>query len=464
MTTRRNFLKGAGGISVGLPFLPSLTKSAKADCSEGHQRLVMLFQPQGMIMEEWHPTGTGSDFQLSPILSPLESVRDDIVVISGLDNQNPHAFGNSYGHPGASKSMFTGMPLSCNMTADGSILPESQQPSEPDPFIGAGGPSIDQVIASRLAAPTPYESLGFAIGATDYYEAVAAYYTARDEVLGLEPDPRVAFDRLFADFEPGEPTALQRLRAARGSVLDQVAGSYEAVANRLSHEDRIRLEAHAEKIRELETRLGHGAGGGQGCALPDFSLPGDYDPHHSDFDDVGGRAQIDNAVMALACDMTRVTSIQYTHGQNNRFPWLGHPFPFQFEGWHGIFHIVPDGPTGRDDPVVRPAMLDVFRWYAEMFRYLVERLAETPDGNGSLLDSTLVVWACELGDGAGHNSMDIPVVLAGNLCGAIETGRHLEYYGRSTNDLLVSILNAFGYDDQRYGWDLCEGALPGLVT
>ncbi|MEM6989677.1 MAG: DUF1552 domain-containing protein [Myxococcota bacterium] len=463
MTTRRNFLKGAGGVGVGLPFLPSLMRPASASCDDGIQRLVVLYQPQGMIMEEWHPTGTGSNFELSPILSPLEPIKDDIVVVSGLDNTMPTMFNNSGGHQGASKSIFTGMTVSSNLAPDGTPLPAGQQP-EVDHFVGAGGPSVDQVIASRMAAPTPYESLGFAIGTTSYYEAVAAFHAGRDEVLGMEPDPREAFDRLFADFEPSEPSPMQRLRAARGSVLDSVAGSYEAVANRLSARDRQRLEAHATKIRELEMRFANGAGGGTGCDLPDFTLPGDYDPNHDDFDDVGGRAQIDNAVMALACDMTRVTSIQYTHGQGNRFPWLGHPFPFDFDGWHGIFHIVPGGPTGREDPVVRAAMLDVMRWYAEMFRYLVQRLAETPDGEGTMLDSTLVVWATEMGDGAGHNLQDIPVVLAGNLCGALETGRHMEYYGRSTNDLLVSILNAFGHEDQSFGHpELCAGPLPGLV-
>ncbi len=462
MTTRRNFLKGAGGLAVGLPFLPSLTR-AKAGPGEGPQRLILLMQPQGMIMEEWHPTGTGSNFELSPILSPLETIKDDIVVVSGLDNTMPHLFNNAGGHQGASKSIFTGTTVSSNLAPDGTPLPEGQRP-DVEHEVGAGGPSIDQVIAARLNAPTPYESLGFAIGTTSYYEAVAAFHAGRDEILGLEPDPREAFDRLFADFEPGEPSPMQRLRAARGSVLDSVAGSYEAMSSRLSAADRQRLDAHATKIRELELRLGNAPGGGQGCQLPDFSLPGNYDPHHDDFDDVGGRAQIDNAVMALACDMTRVTSIQYTHGQGNRFPWLGHPFPFDFDGWHGIFHIVPDGPTGRDIPEVRAAMLDVMRWYSEMFRYLVESLKNTPDGDGSMLDSTLVVWACEMGDGAGHNLRDIPVVLAGNLCGALETGRHMEYYGRSTNDLLVSILNTFGYEDQTFGHaELCEGPLPGLV-
>jgi hypothetical protein len=349
------------------------------------------------------------------------------------------------------------------MTADGAVLPPNQVPSI-EGAAGAGGPSIDSVIAQRLAAPTPYASLGFAVGVTSYHEMIAAFHTGRDQVLGLEPDPRAAFDRLFADLDPAEPSPLQRLRAARGSVLDAVANSYESLSNRLSMNDRRRLEAHAERIRELELRFGNGVVGGQGCAEPQFSLPAGYDPQSSDFDDVGGRAQIDNLVMSLACDLTRVASLQFMQGQTNRFPWLGHPFPYDFRDWHEIFHIVPDGRTGREDPVVRAAMIDAMRWYAEMFAYLVQRLAETPDGDGSLLDSTLVVWASELGDGHAHNTFDIPIVLAGNVCGALETGRHLEAYGRSTNDLLVSILNLFGYDDQTFGWaEMCDGPLPGLA-
>ncbi len=464
MTTRRNFLKGAGGLAVGLPFLPSISETARAGGGDSPQRLILLFQPQGMIMDEWHPTGTGSNFELSPILSGLAPIREHVNIISGLDNRVPMMAPFQYGHPGASKAIWTGMPMGFSLTPDGQI-----NDSVPEPenvwSMGAGGPSVDQVIAQRMAAPTPYASLGLSIGTTSYLEAAASYHSGFEEMVGLEPDPRIAYDRLFEGFDPGTPSALQRLRAARGSVLDAVAESYASTTARASALDRERLEAHAEKIRELELRFSNGAGGGQGCALPQFSLPGNYDPEHSDFDDVGSIAQIENAVMALACDMTRVVSIQYTHGHDNRFPWLGHPFPFElWDGWHGIFHITPGGPTGREDPVVRAAMIDAMQWYANNFVHLVQRLAETPDGDGTLLDSTLVVWACELGDGDGHGSNNIPIVTAGNMCGTIETGRHLQFPGRSTNDLLVSILNAFGHEDTSFGLaEACDGALPGFV-
>ncbi len=462
MPTRRNVLRGAGGLCVGLPFLPSLMRSAQADCSQGIKRLVVMHQPQGMIMEEWHPTGVGTNFELSPILAGLEPIKDDIVVVSGLDNQMANHFGNQSGHFGANKSLWTGMPCSNNLDADGNPLPESQRPELIDHPDLAGGPSLDQVIANRLGAPTPYRSLGMTVGQSWDYEVYAAFHAARDEPMGMDSDPREVFDRLFADFEPGEPSPMQRLRAARGSVLDSVAGSYEAVAARLSAADRVRLDAHAAKVRELELRFANGPGGGQGCALPEFALPPDYDPDSDDFLDVGAIAQVENAVMALACDMTRVVSIQHIGG--NRYPWLGHPLPFHFDGYHGIFHIDPPN-SGRDIPEIRAAMLDVMRWYADTFLHLVQRLAETPDGNGSLLDSTLVVWTSEFGDGQSHVTDNIPVVMAGGVCGALQTGRHVEYYGRSTNDLLVSILNAFDFEDTTFGLsDVCQGPLPGLVS
>lgn len=467
MSTRRNFLKGAGGVAVGLPFLPSLSGRARANCDAGVRRLVVIHQQQGMIMEEWRPSGVGSSFELSPILAPLAAHQEDIVVVSGLDNPVPEMTDNQGGHNGANKSILTGMPLSENMTEEGDFAPLETLDVE---YGAAGGPSIDQVIARRLGAATAYESLGLAIGGTQQLTTAGAFYAERDDWLGMDADPRAVFDRLFSDLEaPPDPTAAQRLRAARGSVLDSVAGQYSSVASRASSADRIALEAHATRIRELELRLGSGGGAGVGCSQPQYSFPSNYDPNHSNFDDVSGRAQIDNAVMALACDLTRVTSLQFAESSDNRFPWLSQEFAYSQHGfttWHEAFHIQPEGTvSGRDHEVVRPAMIEAMQWYAQMFAYLVQRLAETPDGDGSLLDSTLVLWTCEFGDGRAHWSNDVPVVLAGNLCGVVETGRHLDYTGRSTNDLLVSVLNAFGYDDQSFGWPgLSSGPLPGLVS
>jgi hypothetical protein len=477
--SRRNFLRGAGGATLALPFLPSLGRAGGGGPT-APRRLVVVVQPQGFIMDEWRPTGTGSDFQLSPILSPLEPLRDRIVVVSGLDNVAPDLNYGAGGHSSALKSILTGMPLSANLAPDGSLLPSDQHITADQSFdVFAGGPSIDQVLADRMDAPTPYRSLEFGVGTDSYLHALQVFLRGPDEPLGTMNDPRAAFDRLFADFDPGAPSPLQNLRSARSSVLDRVAGSYEGLAGRVSAADRQVLEAHAQKLRELELRFANGTVGGQGCSVPSYSLPEGYDPHNSDFDDVGAMAQIDMMVMAMACDMTRVASLQFTQGQNNRFPWLGLTIPdvgwpgynaVEWPDWHGMFHISPD--PARDHPEPRAAMVAAMRWYAEKFAYLLQRMAETPDGEGSLLDSSLVVWVSEFGDGAAHWAWDVPVVLAGNVGGALQTGRHLQFPGRvdnpgsgyTTNDLLVSILNLFGYEDTSFGYpDICRGALPGLA-
>lgn len=477
--SRRNFLYGAGGAALALPHLTSLRARA-GEGSSAPRRLIVIVQPQGFIMDEWRPVGTGTDFQLSPILAPLEPLKDRIVVVSGLDNVAPDLNFQAGGHASALKSVLTGMPLSANLGADGQLLPTAQHiPADQAFDVFAGGPSIDQVIADRMNAPTPYKSLEFGVGTDSYLHAEQVFVRGPNEPLGTMHDPRAAFDRLFADFDPGEPSPLQRLRSARTSVLDRVGGAYESLASRVSASDRLVLEAHAEKLRELEMRFANGGGGGQGCAVPTYALPADYDPHNSDFDDVGAMAQIDLMVMALACDMTRVTSLQFTQGQNNRFPWLGLTIPDQnwpgynaveWPDWHGMFHISPD--PARDHPEPRAAMVAAMRWYAEKVAYLLQRLADTPDGDGSLLDSSLVVWVTEFGDGAAHWAWDVPVLLAGNLNGALQTGRHLQFPGRvnnpetgyTTNDLLVSLLNLFEYSDTSFGYpDICRGALPGLA-
>lgn len=477
-STRRNFLLGAGGATLALPYLRSL--DVRAGGSAPVKRLVVVVQPQGFIMDEWRPIGTGSDFTLSPILAPLEPHADRVVVVSGLDNVVTDLNFGAGGHNSALKCLLTGMPLSANLGPDGALLPQDQHvPGDQSYDVFAGGPSIDQVIAERLAAPVPYQSLEFAVGTDSYLNAQQVFVRGPDEPLGTMNDPRAAFDRLFAGFDPGDPSPLQRLRGARSSVLDRVGGSYESLSARLGAEDRRVLEAHTSKIRELEQRFAGGGDFGAGCAIPSVSVPGDYDPHNSDFDDVGAMAQIDLMVMALACDMTRVASLQFTNGQNNRFPWLGLTIPdpswpgynaVEWPDWHGMFHISPD--PARDHPEPRAAMVAAMRWYAEKFAYLLQRMAETPDGDGSLLDSSLVVWVSEFGDGAAHWAWDLPVVLAGNLGGALQTGRHLQFPGRvnnpatgyTNNDLLVSILQLFGYGDESFGYpDVCRGALPGLV-
>ncbi len=460
---------------LGLPmlemFCPGMASAGPA--GPGPRRMISFFHPQGMIMDAWRPTGVGRDYGLSEILQPLSAInpatgnplQEDVVVISGLHNRAVQLNAHAGGHRSAASSLFTCQPLTANVAPDGTLLPEDQQTDNENHTEHAAGPSIEQVVAQRVGADTPYRSLDLSIGSRQEVTYNQAFYAGQDDPVGPEDHPQQVFDRLFSDLDVQDPTPLSRLRAARGSVLDTVSESFNQLHNRLGAADRQRLEAHADKIRQLETQLGGGIPL-PSCDTPTLGPLGGYDPaSNSDLgSDVVAPQMIDLAVMALACDLTRVASIQFAIGHSPQFEWLGQNIPGNFTGWHEMIHI------GRDTPDGRPAMIAAMRWYTEMFVYLLQQLASIPEGDGTMLDNTLVLWLSEFGDGDGHNSRNLPAIIGGNVCGQIDSGQHLDHTDRSIGDLNTTILHAMGYDDPTFGfvhdvWDgpTVSGPLPGVL-
>lgn len=423
--TRRSFLRGAGGIAVALPFLESIGP-ARAGGATAPLRYLQFMHVQGTLLGEWAPSGPADAMVLSNILSPLEPVRDRIVVVSGCDNPSANDFGVN-GHVNSGRTVFTCAPNSGN----GDL---------------ADGPSIDQVIADRLAAPTPYKSLQFGVGGPDIGEYQALYAGAQDPVP-LDGDPRQIFDQLFSELEGDpaqQPNAVQRLRARRQSVLDAVLGELDGTIARASAADRQTLERHADKIRQLELQIGNEGEAGSGCGVPVLDLPADYVPNDSNRDDVSSRAFIDLMVMALACDMARVGTLQYVNYHGPSYPWLPVDVPGGYPEWHSMVHDIPNM---GDQSVPRA----VYRWYMEEYAYLLQQLADTPDGDGSLLDHMLVMSVSELGDGASHGTSSLPIVLAGGLGGKFQTGRHANLGGARTGELFTTFLQWFGASDTVFG-------------
>ncbi len=437
--TRRNVLRGSAGIAVALPFLESLPSARAAD-SEAPLRYLGFMHPQGTLVGEWTPTETGSDYTLPAILSPLESVRDSVVVVSGVDNPAAGLHVASNGHVSSGRSIFT--------AAGPSPI------SDFAPF--ADGPSIDQVIAERIAAPTPYRSLQFGIGGSDVGEYQALYAGPGDPVP-LDHDPASIFDLLFTDFQVGEPptpSAAQRLRARRQSVLDAVRDNFTSLQNRVSASDRIRLEAHADKIRQLEQQVGGTGDATLSCEIPQLEIPAGYDSRNDSQDDISSRLLTDLMVMAIACDLTRVGTLQYTNYHGPRYEWLGQAIPGPYDQWHAMVHDIPNA---NDLTAARA----VFTWYMEELAYLVDQLSQLADAGGTtLLDNMIVYSVSELGDGASHATNRLPVVLAGGACGQLETGRHVRADGGRIGELYVSFLNMFGAPDTSFGEPgLCSGPL-----
>jgi hypothetical protein len=436
--SRRTILRGVGGAAIALPFLEAMLPR-RASAATPPKRFIVMFSPNGTL-PAWTPTGSETSFTLSPILSPLAPHQGDLVIVQGLLQQG----GGGDGHQNGISGMLTGTPLN------------------PGPFAGVGappagwatGPSVDQRIAEALAVPTPFRSLelGVQVGAADDWGRMI--YRAANQPLPPTDDPVAVYNTVFTDLHT-DPTVLARQRARHKSILDAVGAEYTRIGGLLGSADKQRLDAHLTAVREIETRLTTNlVESNPACADP--AVPSVSAQSNDSFPTVGG-IQMDLLTMALACDLTRVASMQWSRSVSQvRFTWLGIP-----DGHHDLSHR-SDSDT---DAVTKLTQINT--WYAQQMAGLIARLKATPDaGGGTLFDNTLVLWCNELAKGNTHSRQDAPYVLAGNGGGPLVTGRYLSYEGQGLahNNLLLSILNAMDIPDTTFGqagW--CTGPLSGFV-
>jgi len=438
--SRRTILRGAGGAAIALPFLEAMRGRKKAHAAGAPQRFVVMFSANGTLPAAWTPTGGGSSFTLSPILTPLAPYQSDLVIVQGLLQEG----GGGDGHQNGIGGMLTASPLN------------------PGPFAGVGappagwatGPSVDQRIAQAWAAPTPYRSLelGVQVGAADNWGRMI--YRAANQPLPPIDDPVEVYNTVFSDLHT-DPTVLAQQRARHKSILDAVGGEYTRISGQLGSADKQRLDAHLQAVREIETRLtANLTETNPACGDP--TVPALSAQSNDSFPTVGG-VMMDLLAMAFACDLTRVASLQWSRSVSQvRFTWLGIP-----DGHHDLSHR-----SDTDaDAVNKLTMIN--SWYAQQMAGLVARLQSTPEaGGGTLFDSTMVLWTNELAKGNTHSRQDAPYVIAGNAGGPLATGRFLSYEGQGLNhnNLMVSILNALGIPDTSFGKaDWCTGPLTGLL-
>ncbi|MDX2054844.1 MAG: DUF1552 domain-containing protein [Polyangiaceae bacterium] len=456
---RREFLRGAGGVAIGLPFLSQTQRSVQAAPGSHPQRLVVVFHGEGTMLDRFTPTSVGSNFELSPLLQPLTTHKQKLTVISGLDNKVASAMGGN-GHNKAGRSIVTAQTF-------------SNAPNGGGDNGDANGPSIDQVIASRIQEATRLKSVGLGISCSGVGE-YQIFYAGKDDPVSLQNNPLTAFDSLFSSLPMGGApapaptlTLRDRLRAGRGSILDTVAQNFDALVKRVGKEDRDRLVLHAEKIRELErlsSSVSMPPSPGAACGRPDLGLAQGFNVCDADQEPLVAKAQMKNAAMALACDVTRVATVQFTDYDSPRFSFLGKGIPGDYSNWHAMIHRDGGLKPGRDDMVFAG-----MSYYSSQVALLLDELAAIDDGDGqTLLDNTLVLWISEFGEGGSHDTSQIPVVLAGGAGGKLKTGQHLSFanQNRTTNDLFVTMLNIFGGTDTSFGFggsDLNKGPLPGIA-
>lgn len=437
---RRRFLVGSCGAVLALPWLDSLMGTAYAQSTpKPPKRLAVVYFSHGLVRTRWMPNRTGplpTSGPISDLLSPLDDVREHIVVLSGLGNPARHTYEGD-NHDCANNTILTN--------------------SRPQSLALAGGESIDQAAARLLVGRGQLPSALLPVTPGNYY---TVFFSETGGVVSpttaFSPNPRLAAEALFGALPsettgtPGTPRALrQRLRDGRSSIVDAVAENLRTVKGRLGAEDRQRLEAHAEHLHSLAIRYEGGAPPTRLCARPDFERIPSIDVEQEEAgrrDDESTPAQIDNIVRAFACDVTRVAALQFNETEDPSFPWLFDGSVAACRGsfatWHDMIHL--GQPTGANDDVGVPNLLRGQRFYIEQLAHLVRRLADTPDidGTSSLLDNTLVLGMTDFGDDS-HGSCNIPVVLAG-LGGAIQPGRHLALEGRTTGDLFRTVLELLG--------------------
>ena len=431
--SRRSLLLGLGA-GVGMaPFVPLLESKA----ADGFpKRLILLFSANGTIYNNWRPTGTQHDFTLGPILSPLEPFKDDIVVIDGL-RFNAGGAGNNHMSGPSKFSCGTGLLSGNEFTGGG------------DASSGwGGGKSIDQVYAEVAGKETPFSSLELGVRVRSANPRTRLSYAGPNQPIPPESNPYEVFNRLFSEFGH-EKEVLERLRADRRSVIDVVKAQTERTHAQLSAHDRHKLDAHLGSLREIERRLDNPVN----CDLPvigdelDWEATANYETM--------SQLQMELLVMAMACDLTRTATFMWngsTSGQT--YPWLG------FDDEHHYLSHEGDSNTAAQNKLTA-----INTWHTEQLAYLLELLDSVPEGDGTMLDNTIVLWGNELGKGNTHTHVKIPFVLAGGGGAAFETGRFLTYDNDPPhNRLLVSILNALGFDDiNSYGeLDNGSGPLPGL--
>ncbi len=450
--SRRHLLKGAGSIAIALPWLEAMVSDeARAQSATAAKRFIAVYQPGGTVLNKWRPTGSETDFTLSPILEPLAAVKDHLLVVEGVDMKS--ALGEQ--HQAGIVALLTGTPQSAA---------NSQY---------AAGPSIDQVIAGLASKGKARQSMEIAVrwatgkshGNLHPINSLNFADDGRASPLSPRIDPVQVWDALFGNLEPSDPDATADMLARKQSILDFVGRRYEGLSQRLGVSDRAKLEAHLDEVRGLEQSLSAITSTESRCVAPAAVDTSDYNPtsgkNSSDDGSLKdarsdaaipkvGKYFMDMIVAAFACDITAVATLQWSDTEaKHTFPWLDLSEHHHFYQHDGGF---------------RPAECEkVARWYSEQHAYLISRLQAVTVGEGTLLDESVLFFGSELQEPSTHAKNSMPFLLAGNG-GGLATNRYLKYEGQSHNDLLLAILRLF--EDQRETFGdarFCNGVLGGIV-
>jgi hypothetical protein len=422
--SRRTFLRGTG-VALSLPFLESMMPAGAVfgQAAGRPTRLAAIYFPHGAIMPKWTPVAEGAGFELSEILQPLKAFYNKINVISDLECALAYGSGATANHNRAAAAYLSGA------NAKPGAKPEL-------------GITVDQIVARKIGQETPLPSLELMIEESSVNCGDGLSCAYRDTIswqgthapLPMENNPQVVFERLFGD---GNTAAQRNLRRNQSlSLLDSVLGEAASLQRTLPISDRARLDQYLGDVREIERRI-QKAGQQLSDALPvpaaPTGIPADVEEHI--------KLMFDLQVLAWQADITRVSTLLLAKELSNA--------TFPKSGIRDAFHILSHHSNVQQNKD-KFAVLNMY--HVALFAYFLDKLESTPDGDGSLLDHSMVLYGSGISDGNQHNHTDLPIILAGGASGKLKGGRHIRNPTKTPmSNLLLSMLDRFDVPAEKFG-------------
>lgn len=438
--SRRTMLRGAGA-ALALPWLEAMMPR-KASAAQAYPvRMGVLFMPNGAFPETWTPKTEGRDFDLSPALEPLGKMKDNTLVFTNLWNQ---ASNTGDGHYVKTAGLLTSETINKTVGVD----------------INSNGISVDQLMAKHSGKQTPLPSLELGtepvrtgvdavVGYTRVYGAHIAWRTPTSP-LAKEINPRLVFERLFKATHQGPESAKQDV-----PLLDLVLDDANKLRKQLGVSDKHRMDEYLHSVRSLEERIERASNPEENHWEPLSDINPDDKPDdgipakHADH----CRLMIDMMIMAFQTDTTRVSTFMFGNSVSNQnFSFLDGVD----SGHHSVSH------HQKEEKNLSQYQL-ICKWHVAQFTYMLERMSQIQEGDSTLMDNSMILFASDLNDGDRHSPHNLPLLLGGRGGGRIDSGKHLVYEKDTPlSNLYVSMLDAFGAPVERFADS--TGKLPGVLV
>src|SRR6186713_1182376 len=412
--SRRTFLHGVG-VTMALPLLESMIPAATAfgqTAARPRTRLGAIYFPHGAIMPKWTPAKEGAGYELTEILQPIKPFYDQVSIISDLRHANAYGSGATANHNRSAAAFLSG-----------AFAEVGAQPSL--------GITVDQIAAQKIGQNTPLPSLELTIEEPSLNCGDGLSCSYRDTIswqgphapLPMQNNPQVVFERLFGDGNTAEQRKTRRAQSI--SLLDSVVGEATSLQRKLPATDRTRLDQYLSDVREIERRIqkaGQQLSGDLDVPPAPTGVPSDVEEHI--------KLMYDLQVLAWQTEITRVSTFQVAHELSNAV--------YAKSTVRDAFHILSHHSNITEN---KERFTVLNRYHVGLLAYFLDKLQKTPDGDGTLLDHSIVLYGSGLGDGNQHDHADLPVLVAGGGSGRHQGGKHI----RTPKDtpmanLLVSVL------------------------